>query len=214
MRSIRQRCTTTALAFAALLAALATEAGGSPAATTAVRAGYCPFLSSSEADKAMGATTSELVHGSPSPVSGTCAYSGSPKRGAAPNHALTLAVYPPGLTGFKGFAKAVCKVSDSACKYARVLTVERNPLRYMRLLYAAASEVGNAVDFSGTFPGPGPAFLYEPPAPSNGSVMIFYVPRTKQFATVFCTAVYKPGGRDELCAFVAARYVYVELAVR
>ena len=210
------RHTTLTVALAALLTAFAVVADQSRAASTSIQSS-CTFLSLSEAIDAMGVATGKLFSGSAGSDSGGCTYIGSPKRGAAGTYTLTLAVYPPGLTGFKGFAKAVCKVNPGACKYSRVLLVERDPLRYMRLLYAAVAEAGDVVDFSNTFPGPGPAFIWQPRPPFVGTVMVFYVPRTKQFATTFCKRIYgtRGGGHaEEDCAYVAARNVYLELTVR
>lgn len=207
------RTSSLTIAFVALLVGSGVGVGRSTAASTSGQV-TCAFLTGSEAADAMGVPRAELSFLSQGEREGSCAFIGYPRKGpAAGTHLLKVRVYPQGLPGARNFAKAICKVSPGACKYGAVLVKERDPVRYMRLLYALADEAGSAVDMSNTFPGPGPAFLWEAKPPLVGTVLIFYVPKTKQFATTFCNRIYGKGGNEEdTCAFVSARNVYIEIA--
>jgi hypothetical protein len=188
------------------MAAVAVTIASDPASASRTSEASVPgCLTVRQASLAMGVKWVDRLPG--------CSFSGGPDR-LHVRKVLVIDVYDPGLPGWKAFAKAVCDVSDDACKYAKQLTVERNPIRYMRLLFAALDHEGFTNDVSAEFPGRGPAFLWDPDESTgfSGSALIFYVVQKKRFASAFCHAIYaKPNSRDEECAFAAGRFVYLNL---
>lgn len=183
----------------------------SPSAS--VSQGSCPFMSVEEAADAMDTATATLVRALGNRSAGNCVFQGL-RKGASPTHGLNFTVFRPGRAGLSRYARDICKFTASACKFALAAASENDPVRLMRLLYAAAQEHGDAFQLRNAFPGPGPAFLWDPAPPYDGSVVVFYVTRQKQFVSVVCHANYKPAGRADDCAVQAARDVNTEISIR
>lgn len=149
----------------------------------------------------------------------TCTYYPIHLPGEKPKLALlVISMYQPGLPGWKALAKAACELNQDACPYAKLLTVERDPRRYMRLLHAALTHSGDGVigTLDGYLPGSTPAFFWNSEASSHGSLVLMYVAQKKRFVSLTCSrgpdSDY-PHGWFEECAVTAARLVYINLTI-
>jgi hypothetical protein len=128
-----------------------------------------------------------------------------------------MAIYAPGLPGWAELAKSACELDNDACPYAKLLTKERDPLRYMRLVYAALVKSGATVgELDGYLPGTAPAFFWNAEHPVGETFVVMYVPKQKRFVSLSCShgpeRLY-PNGWFETCAVTAARLVYIDLTI-
>jgi hypothetical protein len=216
MRSIRS-----ASAFGVALSALAllAAAAGAPGAgATPTRAASVPgCLTLTQAARALEAPYADELPGNIGDPS-TCAYfpvyHDSVKREIA---LLTIAIYARGLPGWARLAKAACELDNDACPYAKFLTKERDPLRYMHLLYAALTKAtdGTVGELGGYLPGSVSAFFWNQESPGHGTYVLMYVAERHRFVSLNCSRgperLY-PHGWFENCALAAARFVYINLA--
>ncbi len=220
MRSIRGASPfAVALSALALLTAAA-YVGASGARATPTRAAGWGCLTLTQAARALEAPRARPELFDPGdPL--TCTY--FPIYGPGPTRKLallTIAIYAAGRPGWAELAKAACELDAGACPYARLLTKERDPLRYMRLLHAALVKAGNGVvgELDGYLPGSVPAFFWNPEKyddpDHHGTFVLMYVAERKRFVSLSCghgpERLY-PHGWFENCALTAARLVYINL---
>lgn len=150
----------------------------------------------------------------------TCTYYPIYRPGDVPDPALlVISIYRSGLPGWKAMARSACVLDNDACPYARHLTVERDPVRYMRLLHGALVKSGNGVvgTLDGLLPGSTPAFFWNPEnSEHEGTYVLIYVARQKRFVSLVCSRASEhanPHGWFEECALTAARLVYINLTI-